>query len=254
MIQVTAAGRSFYTELFVFDKDGLLFQSKPFWQELANARISAAQKLMPGELINGWMNVMGVDCREDGKSLRAGEIDPLGVFAVASPDEEITITSVYIAERMRVKWIEARRISRQIFDEADSLIDLAKALVPRKGFPEIFQRLRRAGVPYGIATSDTYDRACRSVKMFDDFSKIAFVVTPSDVKQGKPAADMLLHISGLTGITPRHITMVGDSFVDVAMAKNAGAMGIGVPENDEMAARMEASADIIVSGLDKIKF
>jgi len=48
--------------------------------------------------------------------------------------------------------------------------------------------------------------------------------------------------------------MVGDSFVDVAMAKNAGAMGIGVPENDEMAARMEASADIIVSGLDKIKF
>ena len=50
-----------------------------------------------------------------------------------------------------------------------------------------------------------------------------------------------------------NIAMVGDSIVDVEMAKNAGAIGIGIPEHEEMKQKMCGIASEIVDSLEDIK-
>ena len=124
---------------------------------------------------------------------------------------------------------------------------------PRKGFPDILKRLRDASIPYGIATSDTKERAKKSVELFDDYSKVKFVVTIDDVERGKPDPDMLWWIQKRTKIPMENIAMVGDSIVDVEMAKNAGAIGIGIPEHEEMKQKMCGIASEIVDSLEDIK-
>jgi len=252
MIQVNAGGHEFLSELFVFDKDGLLFKSSTFWKNLADARLNALAALAGTGLASGWAKLMGLVADSDPDGIRVSYVDPVGCFALASPADECTVTAGDLVMRAGLPWNEARKLSREIFSLADNCFDLEASLEPRKGFPGIFKRLREMDIKYGIATSDCHERVIKSIDLFDDSSKLAFVITPEDVNQGKPDAEMIIKISESTGIEPCYITMVGDSFVDVLMAKNAGAVGIGIPEDKAVAEQIKLYTDIILSDLDEI--
>ena len=252
MIRVNAGGHEFSTELFVFDKDGLLFKSSTFWKGLVTARLKAFESLAGPDLIPGWAKLLGANIESGSNGFYVEEVSATGCFALASPLEEMIATAGYLALQTGLSWNEAREASRDIFSLSDNLFDLESSLEPRKGFPGIFRRLREANVKYGIATSDTRERAIRSMDLFDDSSGLAFIVTPEDVKHGKPDAEMILQISETTGVPTCNITVIGDSFVDVLMAKNAGAVGIGIPESREMAEQIRRYTDIVLTDLDEI--
>lgn len=237
-------------EVFVFDKDGLLFKSHPFWVELATRRLREIQKLNCPTLNQRWIRSFGVRLDRAGK---VESVDRFGIMALASPTEEIVVSAGLIAEETGCCWIEAREKARAVFQNADTEIDLKKALVPRKGFPAIFSRLRAAGIPYGIATSDTHKRTVQSLSMFDDPAAVSFIITPEDVQHGKPAPDMLIKISHITKVAMKNIAMLGDSYVDMEMASLAGAVGIGIPEDESMKQRMRMIADLIIEDLDGIQ-
>lgn len=248
-------GKSYDIRLFVFDKDGLMFQSKPFWIALAQSRINAMTQKYPDAaklIVEKWMKFLGAECEWKEGILKVKDMDPMGIFAVASVPEETTVTAAFIAEHLELSWIEAREMAEKIFDSSDEYFDLRNALIPRKGFPGILRRLQKASIPYGIATSDTKERAKQSIEMFDDYSKVHFVVTIEDVERGKPDPEMLQRIQSMTQIPMENIAMVGDSLVDVQMAKYAGAIGIGIPEHEDMRKKMIGVADEIISDLDCI--
>ena len=90
------------------------------------------------------------------------------------------------------------------------------------------------------------------MSLYNCWEKVRFVVTPDDVKEGKPAPDMLLHISARTGVPLDRIAMVGDSYVDVKMAANAGSMGIGVSDDPAMREKMASVATVVVNSLEDI--
>ena len=79
------------------------------------------------------------------------------------------------------------------------------------------------------------------------------IVVPEMVEHGKPAPDMLLYISEAAGVPAERIAMIGDSYVDVKMAKNAGAFGIGVPETEEMRETMLSYTTAVVNSLNDIE-
>ena len=252
MSRVRAGCKEFDASLFVFDKDGLLFQSRQFWKELANARAKVLQNYVAQNLVERWLRLMNVAFEKEENGYRIMDVDPAGILAVASPSEEITVTAGFLSETKGQCWTEARNAAREIFRRSDEEFCLKNALTPRKGFPEIFHRLRKAGIPYGIATSDDYNRAVQSVDLFDTAKALSFIVTPLEVKKGKPDPEMLHLIAQKTGIPTTKMVMVGDSYVDVEMASAAGAFGIGVPETQEMAERMKPFASAVVKDLDEI--
>lgn len=248
MIQVEAAGCVFPVALAVLDKDGLMFESACFWRELAQTRLQVIRRLAPA-VAGPWAQCMGV--KTDGGSVVA--VDPLAPLAVASPQEESTLTAGLLALVSAMNWDQCRRLARQIFTEADVGLDLASALRPRPGFPDILRQMRQVGLGYGVATSDTRQRVLSSLDLYDDPQGLAFILTPEDVSSGKPDPEMLLQVCRRFSVPPENLLMIGDSVVDVEMAKRAGAVGIGVPETPEMAERMEGVADVVVSSLEQIR-
>ncbi|MFG6332503.1 MAG: HAD family hydrolase [Lachnospiraceae bacterium] len=253
MRKIAVNGRVFEIAVAVFDKDGLLFDSRAFWCGLAQARLDAALRYLAEETVLEWLAVMDVRAGKDADGkLRVEEVKPDGVTAVASPDEEVMITAAFLLQRLYHDWPKSRETAREIFAEGDRRLDLEKAIAPRAGFPGIFRRLREAGIPYGIATSDDLQRAEKSVGMYDDFEKLDFVITPRDVKRNKPAPDMLELVAKRYAVEGRQILMVGDSYVDMMMADAAGAVGIGIPEFTHMERRMRPYAAALAKTLDDI--
>ena len=257
MGNVRINGHEYDIEMFVFDKDGLMFESRQFWIELAQARIRAAEKKYPhvsGEFLMNWMKFCGVATVQEGEKVKVEDVSPLGILAVAPVPEEIISSAAYFAEHLELDWPVARNMARDIFATGDEMFDLAASLKPRPGFPEIFHRLRAAGIPYGVATSDTRERVILSLDMFDRFEYAKITVTVDDVERGKPNPDMLIMISEKMGVPLNKIAMLGDSYVDVAMAKAAGSVGIGIPEQEDIIPKMVGIATEIVSSLDDIEF
>lgn len=251
MMQFQVLGTQLQAELFVFDKDGLLFDSETFWAELAVTRAYHFTRLTCNEeLTLKWLQVMGAE-----HTLSDGcHMNPLGIIAAASPDEEITVTAGFLVEHLNLAWVEAREIARNIFASSDRELNLVRALKPMEGFPGIFKRLREKHTPYGIATSDTYERAKASIQQFDDWESVRFTITPKDVSKGKPDREMLDKIAEFTNIKTSQMVMLGDSYLDVLMANAAGAIGIGVTTDPEMKKRMQAFTPWIVESLEQIIF
>jgi len=250
MIRVHVPGHEFSVEAFVFDKDGLMFESQRFWHELADARMAKMRENGWGDFAPLWADTFGVRLDSDGHTVYC---DPKGILAVAAPTEEVSATAALYVREKRIPWDAALTVARKVFAEADEEFVLARALKPQKGFPGILQRLRERGVPYGVATSDTVKRVRESLELFDDPDAIRFCVTSDMVDHGKPAPDMVFKASELLDIPVKDLVVIGDSFVDAEMAHRAGCAAIGVPETEEMRERMLAAGAFVIDDLDQIE-
>ena len=245
---IRANGTEREISIAVFDKDGLMFRSQPFWSHLGDVRMRALRRYLPEEGIAEWIRVFGLTVTD-------GEVtytDPKGTLAVAAPREERAVTAGMLVKYLSLPWAKAREIADAVFTEADGAMDLHKALVPADGFPEILDRLHGAGIAYAVATSDTRDRVLASFELVGH-APPELIVVPEMVEHGKPAPDMLRYISETAGVPAERIAMIGDSYVDVKMAKNAGAFGIGVPETEEMRGTMLSYTTAVVNSLNDIE-
>ena len=91
------------------------------------------------------------------------------------------------------------------------------------------------------------------MSLYNCWENVRFVITPTDVPRGKPNPDMLEYISSKNGVPLNRIVMVGDSYVDVKMAKVAGSIGIGVTPFEDMRKKMIPYATEIVESLEEIE-
>ena len=248
MARIKANGIERDISLMVFDKDGLMFQSQPFWSHIGEMRIKMLRSYLNEDGIADWAKIFGLTMQNG----RVVYTDPKGTLAVASPREEKAVTAGMLVRWLGLNWAAARSAAEDVFRRADAAMDLREALVPSVGFPDIFRRLRRAGIGYAVATSDTYQRVVDSLCLVGEKTP-EIVVFPEMVEHGKPAPDMLNLISDRSGVPMDRIAMVGDSYVDVKMEHDAGAFGIGVPETAEMREEMKPFTSAIVENLNCIE-
>lgn len=253
MAKITVNGHVYEADLLVFDKDGLMFDSAQFWLEMANARIRALSKVCTKEAVLDWAKLMGVTAEVENEKIVATWVDPVGILAIAPPLEEVVILAAFLVDKAGMLWHVARRKAVELFTESDADIDLERAISPQPGYVELMKRINELGIPYGVATSDTYDRTKDSMAMFNCWDNVRFVVTPEEVENGKPEPDMLLYVSEKQNVPTDRMIMFGDSYVDVKMAQSAGSVGIGVTPFADMQEKMAPYATEIVDTLEKIQ-
>lgn len=253
MSKFKIADKIYNIDLVVFDKDGLMFESMAFWIALAQARLNNLNPYLTEAQQLEWLATMQVSGEQTPQGVVVTGANPQGVLALAATADEAVVTGAFLARHNGMSWNEAKDLAILLFAQTDETLDLKASLTPRKGFPAIFKRLREAGVPYGVATSDDYQRVVDSINLYDDASHLSFIVTPKEVKRGKPHPDMLERIAQITGVHPSRMLMLGDSLVDVEMAKAAGAVGVGLPEHPGIAEKMAGIAAAVIDSLEDIE-
>lgn len=253
MAKIQVNQHTYEADLLVFDKDGLMFECEQFWIEMENSRLRSISKYCNTEMLKAWAKLMGARTEEKEGRIETTWVDPVGILAIAPPTEEVVILAAFLMEKLGMVWQEARDLAAKLFVESDAGIDLRRALKPQPGYVELMQQINRLNIPYGVATSDNYDRTKDSMSMYNCWKNVRFVVTSDEVPRGKPYPDMLEYISKKQKVPLDRMVMIGDSYVDVKMAKSAGSIGIGVTTSAEMKEKMKPYATEIIDSLEFLK-
>lgn len=122
--------------------------------------------------------------------------------------------------------------------------------VPLPGSQDAIARLHGSGLRLGVATNDSTAGAERTLlalgvaQMFDAAYGYDAVARP------KPAPDVILAFSDLTGLKPSQIAMVGDNRHDLETARAAGAgLAVGVLSGTGTRETLAPMADVLLDSV-----
>lgn len=228
-----------------FDKDGTLIDRYSFWRSLYKTRVELMKDELDQKTIAFWCSINGIQREGD-------EIDPHGPLAVGDFKEEniVLATAIYVVER--TTWGKAIEQARELLVLADQQLQVNDYLKPLRGVPAKLHEIAHHGLPMCIVTSDVRDRAMEMLELFDIYDDACIVVTPEDVDNGKPAPDMITKAAELLGVNLEGIVVVGDSPLDMQMAKAAGTHSVAVTINSSL--DMIEGADIVIDSVQDISF
>ncbi|HEY0442598.1 MAG TPA: HAD-IA family hydrolase [Candidatus Limnocylindrales bacterium] len=222
-------------ELVVFDKDGTLIDFDAMWGpwviELTR-RLEAASRV---ELAERLAAELGFD-RAAGRTI-AGR--PLAVLPMA------------MLRQATVDVVAGAGLGPSLAEDAVAAAwfvpDPTAAAVPLADLRRIFTALRDDGRRIAVATSDDRRSTEQTMAALGVAALIDGYACADDGLPRKPAPDMLLDICRRLGAEPARTAVVGDSAVDLAMARAAGAgRVIGVLSGVSRRADLEALADAVL--------
>jgi phosphoglycolate phosphatase len=225
----------------IFDKDGTLVDAASFWRSLGYKRSRLIDAQIPGV---GDPLLMAFGIQGD-------RLDPDGLMAVGSRRDNEIAAAAYIAETGR-GWLESLKIARQAFAEADQMF--AKDAQPPLfvGCVERLKLLAEAGLKLGILSADTTQRVQQFVSHYQ-LSPYIQLSMGVDSHLSKPDPALFLQACEALGVAPSATLMVGDSPLDMEMAKLAGTAGcIGICQGSRTGQNLP-DADVTISQLDQIQ-
>ncbi|HET7883773.1 MAG TPA: HAD family phosphatase [Acetobacteraceae bacterium] len=170
----------------VFDLDGTLLDTEPFYRSAFYAAARSFGIMLPDGLYSG---LVGIATRERRSMLSCtlGADFPVEDFIAA-----------YYARRAAC---------------------LPQRIPLCAGVATVLRRLR---LPKAIATSASRATAHRHIDRSDLCAEFTHVVTRDDVPNGKPAPDSFLHAANLLDVAPKNCIAVEDSIPGVTAARRSG--------------------------------
>jgi phosphoglycolate phosphatase len=228
-------------QAIIFDKDGTLENSGNFWRELGIRRARLIDRQIPG-ISEPLLMAFGI---------QDNWLDPTGLMAVGSREENEIAAAAYIAETGR-SWFESKQIAHQSFIEADKYLTKNSVSSPLfAGSLEILKDLAERGLKLGILSAD-------STAGVDAFLKRHQLSQYIQLKMGndrgsKPDPALFIKACQSLGVQAANTLMVGDGQGDIEMAKAAGAGGtIGICWENAEAGHL-VGADVAIANLKEIQ-
>jgi phosphoglycolate phosphatase len=225
-------------DLVVFDKDGTLIDFDVMWAGwtigLAQALEAATGEPLAGPLFAAY------GFRADAG--RAEHGSPLGSHSMA----ELRALAAETVERSGRTAAEAERIVRGAWRAPDP-VALA---VPLADLGTLFGRLRADGRRIAVATGDDRGPTIATLEALGVASLVDAIACPDDGHATKPDPGMLAHLCERLGVAPARAAMIGDSTVDLEMARAAGAgLVVGVLSGVGDRAELAPLADVILGSV-----
>ncbi|KEK26294.1 HAD family hydrolase [Bacillus gaemokensis] len=244
MEKIQISGEIIEINAIAFDKDGTLFQAIPFWQEIDRLRRQKFLQIVGEEYRLLWEKAVGF--------IPPNQVDFKGLLAVASEDEEIIVVASLFYQITKYPWHHCKEIATAIFRESNEQLCITEAFHPINGAAECIHSLQQAGIYTGILTSDNKIRTKKCIDLLH-LPPLHFLFTPEDVENGKPNPEMILKTCKHLDIKPNELVMVGDTVVDVKMAKEAGSIAVGIANHEHAIEELTPYADFIISDYSDIQ-
>lgn len=225
----------------LFDKDGTLIDFYATWTPAYLAAAHEVARLaanldLADELLRIGGYDRGADRYEPGSALTSGTTGEIArMWRAASP-----ALAPYDDLDRRVEAI----FHRIAADNPVPICDLGT----------LFGRLRRRGLRLGVATNDSEATARASVDSLGLAPLIDLVVGYDSGHGGKPLPGMLEAFCRTTGLPPGEVAVVGDSPVDLMMARNGKAgLAVAVLSGVTPRAALEGLADHIIASIAELE-
>lgn len=229
-------------QAIVFDKDGTLANSELFLRNLSQRRARLIDAKIPG-VQEPLLMAFGVD---------GNRINPSGLMAVGTRQENEIAAAAYVAETGR-DWLEALTLVRNAFTEADYYLQRKADHTPLiEGALELLKMLSAAGLKLGILSADSSE----NIREFATQYAIepyfhAFIGVDGQLNKADP--NLLDRCFTALGVAPAHTLMVGDSPLDVEIARTTAMAGCIGMTGGWQTPPVLAQADSVVAQLSDIR-
>lgn len=180
-------------------------------------------------------------------------VDYEGVLATASPEEEIILTAGLIYQSTSQPWFKCKEIAKNIISKSDSEIMVKDTFSAKEGAAEVITQLKANEFFTGILTSDCFKRTVECMDILGVTNLLDFIITPLKVKQGNLTPYMIERVCEELQISPNELAVVGDSTMDLKMAKSIGSVAIGLVTYEGSREVLCKEADFLIKSLYDIK-
>jgi phosphoglycolate phosphatase len=205
-------------EAVVFDKDGTLACSEDFLSSLARRRSRLIDAQIPG-VQDPLLMAFGIT---------ENRLDPTGLMAVGTRLENEIAAAAYVAETGR-GWAESVQLVRSAFVEADKHMPRKADDTPLvEGALALIQQLVGAGIKLAILSSDSAENVKAFIHRFElqPYFQASYGVDEQYPNKTNPS--LLKQLFVALGVQTQQALMIGDSQVDVEIARStkmAGCIG-----------------------------
>jgi phosphoglycolate phosphatase len=210
-------------DLFIFDKDGTLIDIHHYWCSMIKIRaefLLKEFKLSSRELYFNLIDAMGID-------VESNKMKPTGPVGLKSRSFIIETTfNCFLKSGVKCTLEQVSDVFKRVDEYSKEIIkDLIK---PLPGVKNLLYNLKENGIPIAIATTDLSERAKLAIECLEIEDVFSVIAGGNTVEHAKPAPDLVNYICKELAIKEERAVVVGDSIVDLEMAKNAGSRFIGV--------------------------
>ncbi|MFM7427689.1 MAG: HAD family hydrolase [Elainella sp.] len=226
----------------VFDKDGTLARSESFLSRLAHHRAQLIHAQVPVAQVE-LLRAFGIE---------AGQINPAGLMAVGTRLENEMAAAAYIAATGK-GWVEACDLARSLFQAADPVTAKAEQTPLISGSLELIQQLTQAQVRLAILSSDSQTQVEAFVRQYnlEPYFQVALGVDWQHPHKADP--ELLQTLFTQLAVTPTQTLMIGDSQLDVLVARQAGMAGCIGFSGGWTLPSPQLTADVVIDRLGKIE-
>ncbi|MFJ8527986.1 HAD family hydrolase [Bacillus sp. NPDC094106] len=244
MGKIQISGEVIETKAIAFDKDGTLFQAIPFWQEIDRLRKQKFSQIVGEEYQLLWEKAVGFT--------PPNQVDFKGLLAVASEEEEMIVVASLLYQITKYPWHRCKELATTIFKDSNEQLCVTEAFHPIHGAADCIYSLQEEEIYTGILTSDNKLRTKKCIDLLN-IPPLHFLFTPEDVDNGKPHPEMIIKACKQLDIRPSELVMVGDTVVDVKMAKEAGSIAVGIANHKHAIEELMPYADFIITDYSDIQ-
>lgn len=225
-------------EAIIFDKDGTLCDSAEYLRNLAQRRARRLDARVPG-VGDPLLLAFGVE---------RNVLNPDGLLNVGTRQENEIAAAAYLAET-GLGWLEAVRLAVEGFKEAEEQFSrLQYAPIFSDTIPTL-EKLHRAGLKLAILSSDTTN----NVEQFSAHYRLGEWVQVTQGADGlaqvKPDPTVFWQLCKRLGVSPQATLIVGDSPVDIALARRGAAAGAIAVARGASPVEALAEADCVLETL-----
>lgn len=222
-------------DLVVFDKDGTLIDFHAMWGTWLVGLAADLARVTGRPVLDDLRRVMDA-------AASSGRISSGGPLATST----MAVLRGLAVEAVRASGCDAEEAAAAV-DAAWSSPDPVALARPLADLTALFGRLRDTGRHVAVVTADDRAPTEATLAALGVAHWIGALVCADDGLAMKPAPDMLLSACDSLGVSPARTAMVGDTPADLAMARAAGALAIGVLSGVGDREALAPLADLLVA-------
>lgn len=232
----------------LFDKDGTLLDFNSIWIPVA---ISLVDEIVSEFAIEDSIDIKRKLLGNIG--VLDGRVEPSGILAWG--------TSKDISEAFE-KVLCKEKVQENMLDELADLVknkihkltkEKSEFIKPIGNLIKLLEELKQRNIQIGLATSDSYESTHICLEQLEIKKYFNFIGTDDGITKSKPNPEVLYKFCETCEIKPTEVAMVGDTEIDMILAKNGNAaLAIAVLSGTNDFKNLDKKPDYIINSVEEL--